>query len=95
MGLPALSVTKPESPDVVTPWAIIDVVAAKARATAPAKVHLQDGNIGFIGLELGLTFLDAISVGKEIVYLLCRLPTQPIVASVKHRRGAGLGDAGM
>jgi hypothetical protein len=26
------------------------VVAAKAKATAPAKVHLRDGNVDFIGV---------------------------------------------
>jgi hypothetical protein len=28
----------------------MEVVAAKARATAPAKVHLRDGNVDFIGV---------------------------------------------
>jgi hypothetical protein len=53
IGCPVLFVTNPEMPDVVTPWANIVVVTEKARATAPAKVHLRDGNVDFIGL-LGL-----------------------------------------
>jgi hypothetical protein len=41
------------------------VVAAKAKATAPAKVHLRDGNVDFIGV--GLTLPNKSLPGEEAV----------------------------
>jgi hypothetical protein len=38
-----LSVMKPERPDVVTPWPNMLDVAANAKASAPARIHLTDG----------------------------------------------------
>ena len=50
MGLPDLSVTNPERPEVVTPWANIEFANMRVRAIATDQMQLLDHFFSFIGL---------------------------------------------